>query len=164
MKAYQIKAVKLTGTDFREIHQKAFGFYKQIKKKTKRRPYARSAYFKKDKIFLELFWKRLFDNPNWRDRVRRLKYFPCAIELIRKSNFDPTSKENPNKKSEILHRFAGITKDNDLFFVQIKEDKKNKPKMANFNISARKIEKDLPLSVVYKPRPKALFYYQYNMP
>jgi len=40
------------------------------------------------------------------------------------SNFEPVSKENPNNPSEILHRFAGITKENELFFVQIKEDKK----------------------------------------
>jgi len=32
---------------------------------------------------------------------------------------------SPNKMSEILHRFAGITKDGDNFFVQIKENKKN---------------------------------------
>lgn len=29
---------------------------------------------------------------------------------------------NPNKKTEALHRFAGLTKDKELFYVQIKED------------------------------------------
>lgn len=56
--------------------------------------------------------------------MRRLKYFPCAIELIQKSRFEPESKENPNKRTEILHRFTGVTKENDIFFVQIKEDKR----------------------------------------
>ena len=125
MKTYQTKANKLSGSDFKEIHEKALDIYKIIKRETKRRPYVRSAYFKKDKVFLQLFWNHLFEKQNWRDRVRRLKYFPCAIELIRKSKFEPTSKENPNKKSEILHRFAGITKDRDLFFVQIKEYKQS---------------------------------------
>lgn len=37
---------------------------------------------------------------------------------------EPTSKQNPNKPAEILHRFAGLTKDKEIFFVQIKEDKK----------------------------------------
>ncbi len=124
MKVYKTKTKKLNGTNFHEVNQKAFGLYQQIKRKTKRRPYIRSAYFKKDKIFLELFWRHLFDKPNWRDRVRRLKYFPCAIELIQNNSFDPISKKNPNKPSEILHRFADVTKDNDLFFVHIKEDKK----------------------------------------
>ena len=34
------------------------------------------------------------------------------------------SKENPNRRSEIVHRFAGITAEKDLFFVQIKEEKR----------------------------------------
>jgi len=116
MKSYQTKTKKLTGSDFREVHKKAFGLYKQIKNKTKRRSYIRSAYFRKDKIFLELFWRHLFSKPNWRDRIRRLKYFPCAIELIRHSRLEPESKENPNKSSEILHRFGGVTRENDMFF------------------------------------------------
>lgn len=124
MKSYQTKTKKLTGSDFHEVHQKASNLYKEIKKKTKRRPHIRSAYFKKDKIFLELFWQHLFDKPNWKDRTRRLKYFPCAIELIQKSKFEPESKENPNKRIEILHRFGGVTRENDMFFVQIKEDKR----------------------------------------
>jgi hypothetical protein len=45
--------------------------------------------------------------------------------LIKNSKFEPITKENPNKPSEILHRFAGVTKDNDLFFVHIKEDKRS---------------------------------------
>lgn len=128
MKAYKVNTAKLSGTDFKEVHKKAFGVYTQIKRKTKRRPYVKSAYFKKDKVFLDLFWKRLFDNFNWRDRIRRLKYFPCAIELIRKTTFDSTSKKNLNKKSEMFHRFAGITKNQDIFLVQIKEDKRTRQK------------------------------------
>jgi len=139
MKIYQTKTNKFAGTDFKEVHEKANSFYQQIKRKTKRRPYVRSAYFKKDKIFLGLFWQHLFENKNWGDRIKRLKYFPCAIDLIRNSRFEPISKENPNKRSEILHRFAGSTKDKDLFFVQIKEDKQTGQK---FLISVFPIEKE----------------------
>lgn len=124
MKIYKTKSDKFTGSNFREVHKKAIALYKQIKSKTKRRPYIRSAYFKNGKVFLELFWSHLFNKQNWRDRIRRLKYFACAIELIRKSKFEPESKENPNKRTEILHRFAGATRENDLFFIQIKEDKR----------------------------------------
>lgn len=123
-----MKTKKLSGTDFREVHGQALGFYKKLKKKTKRRSYIRSAYFNKEKVFLDVFWQHLFEKPNWRDRARRLKYYPAAIELIQKSKLEPTSKENPNNRSEILHRFAGATKDKDLFFVQIKEDKKTDQK------------------------------------
>lgn len=124
MKIYRTKATKLKGTDFKEVHNRALAIYNPIKKKTKRRPYIRSAYFRKEKIFLGLFWQHLFDKKNWKDRVRRLKYLPAAIELIRHSRFEPKSKENPNNNSEILHRFAAITSENDLFYVQIKEDKR----------------------------------------
>ncbi len=55
--------------------------------------------------------------------MRRLKYFAAALELIQRSKFDPSSKENPNKPNEILHRFAGSTAEKELFYVQIKEDK-----------------------------------------
>ena len=51
MKIYQTKCAELAGTNFSEVSQKAFGLYNQIRRKTKRRPYVRSAYFKKDKIF-----------------------------------------------------------------------------------------------------------------
>ena len=123
MKTFKTKFAILAGTDYKEINKKAFGFYNQIRRKTKRRPYVRSAYFKKDKIFLGLFWSHLNGKNRW-DRMRRMKFFNCAIELIEHSKFEPTSKENPNKPTEILHRFAGITKNNDLFFVQIKEEKR----------------------------------------
>jgi len=43
--------------------------------------------------------------------------------LIKNIRLEPTSKQNPNKPKEILHRFAGLTKDKEIFYVQIKEDK-----------------------------------------
>ncbi|MBI5755134.1 hypothetical protein HZA41_02865 [Candidatus Peregrinibacteria bacterium] len=49
MKAFQTKAKKLHGTDFHEVRKKAFGLYQELKKRTKRKPYIRSAYFKKEK-------------------------------------------------------------------------------------------------------------------
>ena len=123
MKVYQTKIKKLAGTDYREVYPKAFSIYKQIRAQTKRRPYVRSAYFKKDKVFIDYFWQHLWQK-NWPDRFRRLKYYACAIDLIRNSKAEPVSKLNPNRPKEILHRFAGITPDKELFFVQISEDTK----------------------------------------
>ncbi len=123
MKAYKTKASSIVGTGFKEVHKKALELYKQIKSQSKRRTYIKSAYFCKEKVFIDLFWQHLFEKKNWKDRIRRVRYFPSAIELIKKSRFEPTSKENPNRRSEILHRFAGTTKDNEVFFVQIKENK-----------------------------------------
>ena len=127
MKAYQSKFEKLSGTDYKEIYHKAFSIFKQIKSKTKRKPYIRSAYFKKEKIFLDYFWQHLWQK-NWRDRNRRLKYYPCAMDLIKNSRLEPISKQNPNKSTEMLHRFAGLTKNKEIFYVQIKEDKKTSQK------------------------------------
>jgi len=121
---HQVKAGKLPGTDSKELHKKALRVYGQIKRKTKRKPYLRSAYFNKEKIFFDFFWKHLAEKKSRKVKSQRLKYFSCAIELIEKSRNEPISKENPNRRSEILHRFAGLTKDKELFFVQIKENKK----------------------------------------
>jgi len=127
-KAYQTKTRRLTGSNYGEIRKKAFTLYNQIVKNSKRRTYIRSAYFKKDKIFLSLFWHHLNDKFSHRDKSRRLKFYPCALELIKNSRFGPISKENVDKKTEILHRFTGITPENEIFFVQIKENKNNNNK------------------------------------
>lgn len=124
-KIYQVKADKLPGTDFREVRKKAYKFYLVIKHRSKRRPYIRSKYFKNNKIFLDVFWHHLFEKKSHKDQIRRMKFFHCAIELIKLSSIEPESKENPNKRSEILHRFTGNTTNKEIFYVQIKEDKKS---------------------------------------
>lgn len=128
MQIYRTKVKRLPGTHWRQVIEKAFGQYKIIKQKTKRRPYIRSTYFKKEKIFLELFWSHLHEKTNIGDKTRRLKYFPCAIELIENSSYEPTTKENPNRKDELLHRFMGSTPNDEVFYVQIKEERKSKQK------------------------------------
>ncbi len=141
MKFYRTKTKRLLGTSYSEVYKKAYALYKEIKKQTKRRPYVRSAYFNKEKVFLELYWRHL-SQKNWRDRVRRIRYFSCAIELIKHSSFDPESKDDPEHTSQIFHRFTGITPDGDMFRVQIKEDKRNRQKwlMSSFPIDASVVD------------------------
>src|SRR3989339_774357 len=122
---YKTKCGRLHGSKFSEVCKNAFGLYLIIKKKTKRRPYVRSDYFNGEKVFLELFWSHLHAKLNHRDKIRRARYFSCAIELIKHTRLTPVSKENVDRRSEILHRFAGITKDGELFFTQIKEEKRS---------------------------------------
>ena len=62
MQVYKTKANRLGGTDFNEVRKKAFGIYTEIKKKSKRSPYIRSAYFNKEKIFLAIFWQHLWSS------------------------------------------------------------------------------------------------------
>ena len=127
MKVYQTKSHKLAGTNYSEIYPKAFALFKHIRQKGKRRAYIRSAYFNKQKVFLDLFWPHLHDK-NWSDKVRRLKFYACALELIQNSKYEPFSIPHPGKRSEILHRFTGMSAEKDLFYVQIKEDKKTNEK------------------------------------
>jgi len=118
------KLTRLPGTSYAEVYRSARGVYKDISRRTKRKPYVRSAYFKKDKIFFDFFWRHLCEKTP-RDRFRRLKYFAAAVEVIRSSRNKPTSKSNPNKSTEILYRFTGKTKGGSLFVVQIKENKRS---------------------------------------
>lgn len=124
---YKTSKKKLSGTSFKEVFQNAEVLYKEIKSRTKRTPYVRSKYFKKEKVFLTLFWQHLFDKQE-KDRTRRLKFYECALDLIKNSTDDPVSRENFKKKDELLHRFYGITKDKEKFIVQIKENKRTKRK------------------------------------
>ena len=52
---YGTKAKKLPGTNLGEIYRSAMAVYHKIEKQTKRRPYLRSAYFKKEKVFFDFF-------------------------------------------------------------------------------------------------------------
>ncbi len=121
MNLYQSGKNKLSGTRYAEIRNQALSIFSRIKKRTKRRPYVRSVYFRKQKIFFDYFWPHLYQKHH-KERLKRLRYFEAAVDLIRNSRTGPTSGQNPNKKSEILHRFEGLTKDKEQFSVQIKED------------------------------------------
>ncbi len=127
MEFFQSSQKRLPGTRYKEVYDQAFEHYKKIKKRTKRQPYVRSEYFGKQKVFLNLFWLHL-DQKNWRDRARRLRYFIAAIDLIKNSKIAPKSVFNPNKKTELLHRFFGKTKDNYPFILQVKENLNTKRK------------------------------------
>ena len=124
IKSYKTKVKPLQGYNPIRVRRQANGIFKMISSKTKRRPYIRSEYFTKEKVFLDYFWFHL-QTKNWLDRTRRLRQYPCAIDLIKNSRIMPFSQTNIDKKSEILHRFSGINGNNEKFFVQIKEDKKS---------------------------------------
>lgn len=127
MKVHKVKAAVHPGTDYKEIYPPARKLYNQIKAKTKRQPYVRSAYFNKEKVFIELFWIHL-NQKNRKERNQRLKYYSCGIELLRSTRQLPTTKRNPNSSNELLHRFAGVAANGELFYIQIKENTRSKRK------------------------------------
>ena len=120
---YQTKTQKLSGTSYAEVKKEALVLFNKIKAKTKRKPYVRSAYFNKQKIFFDFFWSHLSEK-NLKEKIKRLRYFNAALWVMKNSRNKPIIKQNPNKERETLYRFAGLTKEKDFFIVQIKEDKK----------------------------------------
>jgi|SRR3989338_3039856 len=127
MKVFQSKFNKLPGTDYREVYEKAWDLYKNIKRKSKRKPYIRSAYFGNNKVFLDYFWQHLHQK-HQSDRLRRLKFYACALELLQKTRTLPTIKSHVNKPHNLLYRFLGKTSEGDLFAVQILQDLKKEKK------------------------------------
>lgn len=127
MKVFKSSKSKISGTSFSEVRESADRTYRSIKARTKRTPYIKSKYFKGEKVFLTIFWSHLFEKQE-KDRTRRLKFYNCAVDLIRNSTFNPITRENFQKKDEILHRFSGKSKDGGGFIVQIKENKRTKRK------------------------------------
>ncbi len=123
---YKCKSGLLPGHRYADVAKVARKIFKEIKTGSKRRPYIRSAYFRGEKIFLDNFWVHLSQKV-LSDRVRRLKYFGCAIELIKKSKNKPIYKIKNNYKDEIFYRFIGMV-NHQYFAVQIKEDLKRKQK------------------------------------
>lgn len=123
MNFYQTKSQLLAGSNYKEIHRNYEKYFRSLQGKSKRQPYVRSAYFLKQKIFLNLFWLHLFDKTH-NIRSIRLKYLPSAIELLEKSRNHPTTIQNLEAKSELFHRFYGLTRDRQKFVVQVKQIKR----------------------------------------
>jgi len=127
MEYYKAKKNIISGTSYSEIEKKGRKVFDMIKAQTKRSPCVRSAYFRKEKVFIKLYWEHFYDK-YLKDRVRRLKFIDCGFDLVRNSRIDPITRENFKKKDELLHRFYGKTKGNIIFIVQIKENKRTKRK------------------------------------
>ena len=121
---YQTKSHLLAGTSSEELNKQVRYIYRKILAKSKRKPYVRSAYFKKDKIFFDYFWIHL-NKKGRKLKTKRLRYFSAAVDLIQNCRNHPISKENPNEHDELLHRFYGLTVEKFLFCVQIKEEKRS---------------------------------------
>jgi len=124
---YQAKSKKVAGTNLGEVYENASRIYREIASRTKRRPYIRSLYFNKEKVFFDYFWDHLRQKSP-KVRFERLQYFRVACELLKNSRNKPIIKPNPNKPKETFYKFAGLTANKEIFFVQIKEKKGKKGK------------------------------------
>lgn len=137
---YQCKEEQLTGHRYVDVLPRARSLFRGLQRRTKRRPYIRSAYFQKEKIFIGAFWTHILQKlPS--DQARRLKLLPCALEVIRKSRNDPVTFIDPTQTNSLLHRFYGKSPDGRLFCVQVKQDKRSGKKRL---LSAFPIKKSHP--------------------
>lgn len=128
MKTYRSKYRKLSGSSLEELVKLTRREYHTIQKRTPRRvPYVRSKYFTKDKIFISNFWDHL-NQKSPKERVRRLKFYSCAIDLLRNSSFAPDTIFKSDDLNSALHRFYGQTQNGEYFCVQVKENKRTNRK------------------------------------
>jgi hypothetical protein len=124
MPAYPTKTAPTNRSNYREASRKAHILLHSIEKQTRRKPYIRSAYFEKEKIFIQYFWPHLHQKHR-RERIDRLRFLPCAIELIKTCRNKPVVKITTQ---EILYRFEGKSTTGETFYVQIKHDSKKNEK------------------------------------
>ena len=127
IKIYHCKTAPLSGHRFADIIPQSRRIFRTLQKQTKRRPYVRSSYFHKDKIFFDFFWEHM-KNKSIIDRTRRLKYLPCALELLRNSRHDPITFIDVGQPNIIKHEFAGMTKNGPRFTVIVQENRKTDKK------------------------------------
>lgn len=128
MTVYKTKYRSLTGSSLSEVMKIARREYHVIQKKSPRRiPYIKSKYFTQDKIFINNFWDHLNQKPA-KERVRRLKLYCCALDLLRNTKYTPVTIYTGLDKNTALHRFYGQTIAGTLYCVQVKENKRNNRK------------------------------------
>jgi hypothetical protein len=122
MNYFQSKYGKLPGSSYSEVLKKARLIFREIEKQSKRSPYVRSSYFDRQKIFLSYFWSHL-EQKTRPEKLRRMRYYQCAIDLLKNTMIAPSTIKDTTQSGVLLHRFAGKTKDGDVFFVQVKENR-----------------------------------------
>ena len=124
MQVYKSKHGQIPTSSHAAVMRVARYEYHKIQKRTPRRqPYVKSQYFRKDKIFVNMFWEHL-NQKRLHDQVRRTRLYICAIDLIRHSPHTPDTIFSKGNLNVLLHRFDGETKDGLRFHVQIKENKR----------------------------------------
>jgi len=111
---------QISGTSLKVANRRAHDYIHLLTNKTKRQPYIRSKYFKKDKIFFKYYWKHILQK-HGKDRVRRLRLLPAAVDLLMHSQYPPQVEPYKDKGS-VYYRFMGRNTNKELFYVQVKED------------------------------------------
>ena len=120
MHYWKVKALPLRVRTYDQARKEVLEIFKELKGKSKRKLSIKSRYFNKDKVFLDFFWDHLLQKP-LAQRKDRLRFMPCALELIHLNTLKPSVKTNPHKPEEQLYRFYGKTPQGSRFVVQLKK-------------------------------------------
>lgn len=113
---------KRTATSHKEVYSSARNEYHRIERRNSRRmPYVRSAYFKKEKVFINIFWEHV-KQKNYGEQAERLKYYNPAIDLIVNAGQRDLVASHQIEVNVLLYRFEGKTQDGYIYFVQLKQN------------------------------------------
>lgn len=139
MLAYKCRMHPLPGSSAEELTRLARKHYHQIQKRTPRRtPYVRAKYFQADKIFINNYWDHLKQKSR-KERVARLRLYPCALEVLQQSTFPPVVTRLSISPHKSYFRFLGKTNTSN-FYVQVQVNNKSgrKDLMSAFPIARTK--------------------------
>lgn len=140
-RVFKSKFGKIPGSSLEEVMKAARKEYHIIQKRTPRRvAYIRSKYFTKDKIFINIFWDHL-NQKSPKERAKRLKFYICAIDLLRNTTIASDSIFTNLDMDIGLHKFFGQTKDGEYFCVQVKQNKRSGRKDFMSVFPAKKVPK-----------------------
>ena len=124
MQYFQSKYGFVRGSSRDEIIKHARKLYHEVQKQSPRRvPYVRSKYFMGRKVFISNFWEHL-KQMRIEEQTSRLKYYQCALELLRDTTLAPTTIYGTDRPNDGLHRFYGKTISGKHFCVQVKHSKR----------------------------------------
>ncbi len=126
-KVFKSKASSISGSSYNEVIGRVRKEEDKIRRLTMRRPYVRSSYFvegkNKSKVFIENFLPHIMQKGR-KTRVKRLKLYNGAIDLLRNSRHEPEVILKSDLPAHILYKFHGVTKDGVQFCVQVKQHKR----------------------------------------
>jgi hypothetical protein len=120
-KYYKSKYGQLSGSNLKEIRKKAHRIEDEWVVRSHRQTFIKSAYSNR-RVFTDEFWNHLVNKSFRTDKIRRLRLYKCALDLIANSHFEPKITYDRGRER---YEFYGLTANEEAFCVHIYKDKKN---------------------------------------
>lgn len=117
---YKCKISAFYSSSYARVKKQAKNFFNSKTAHSRRSAYVRAPAWKKQKVFLGVFWSHLFDKKP-AERMVRLRLLPCALEVLENSTYPFVTKTEPGNPNIFLHRLYGQTPAGQVFALQVKE-------------------------------------------